>query len=172
MTWNPVVHMGHASLVMFALWGIAWGAMPINPSRFRGRLDHAKVALAGPSMNLFLFAVALAVSAGVLSARKSLDEHTFQNLFLFFVTGAWLNMTLTLFNLLPVPPLDGWRIASDLWPAYAAIWRRGNSAALSLVIMVVLFLFVGPKVWDTAMDFTLAALRGVMRLLGKPLPAP
>ena len=35
MTLNPLVHMGVPSLVMFALIGIAWGAMPVEPSRFR-----------------------------------------------------------------------------------------------------------------------------------------
>src|SRR5262249_8984123 len=59
MTWNPLVHMGQMSLLMFALVGIAWGQMPVDPSRFRGRYDDAKVALAGPLMNLALAITAL-----------------------------------------------------------------------------------------------------------------
>ncbi|VAX40844.1 hypothetical protein MNBD_PLANCTO03-1356, partial [hydrothermal vent metagenome] len=35
MTPNPLVHMGPASLIAFALFGLAWGSMPVNPSRFR-----------------------------------------------------------------------------------------------------------------------------------------
>ena len=54
MTFNPLVHMGGMSLVAFALIGIAWGAMPINPARLRGRYAEALVALAGPAMNLVL----------------------------------------------------------------------------------------------------------------------
>ena len=50
MTWNPIVHMGWLSLGVFALIGIAWGAMPVNPSRFRGRHGDALVTAAGPAM--------------------------------------------------------------------------------------------------------------------------
>src|SRR5262245_39838763 len=73
MTWNPVVHMGQASLVMFALVGIAWGAMPINPANFRGRYDNARVALAGPSMNVLLFVIALLVCGLVTAYGTSID---------------------------------------------------------------------------------------------------
>ena len=54
MTWNPIVHMGPVSLVLFALLGLCWGAMPVDPSRFRGKHADAKVAFAGPMMNFSL----------------------------------------------------------------------------------------------------------------------
>ena len=41
MTLNPIVHMGVPSLVMFAIVGIAWGMMPVDPSRFRRSILHA-----------------------------------------------------------------------------------------------------------------------------------
>ena len=37
MTWNPLVHMGGMSLLIFALVGFAWGLMPVNPGNFRHR---------------------------------------------------------------------------------------------------------------------------------------
>ena len=53
MTMNPMVHMGGASLIVFALVGIAWGLMPTDPSRYRwGRRGRIAVAAAGPLMNL------------------------------------------------------------------------------------------------------------------------
>jgi hypothetical protein len=61
MTWNPLVHMGGFSLVVFAVIGIAWGMMPVDPSRLRGRYGDALVALAGPAMNIVLAAVSFAV---------------------------------------------------------------------------------------------------------------
>ena len=43
MTWDPLVHMGGMSLIMFALIGIAWGVMPTDPSRYRsGRRGRAR----------------------------------------------------------------------------------------------------------------------------------
>ncbi len=59
MTWNPLVHMGPYSLLMFVVIGIAWGAMPINPSRLRGKYAEAMVALAGPLTNLGLAIIGL-----------------------------------------------------------------------------------------------------------------
>ena len=51
MTLNPLVHMGVPSLVMFALIGIAWGAMPVEPSRFRwGRRGRVLVSAAGMTL--------------------------------------------------------------------------------------------------------------------------
>src|SRR6056297_3003392 len=43
MTWNPIVHMGAFSLFVFAFIGIAWGQMPINPSKLRGRYAESVV---------------------------------------------------------------------------------------------------------------------------------
>ncbi len=172
MTWNPVVHMGSTSLIMFALWGIAWGAMPINPANFRSRLDHAKVALAGPSMNLALYVLAIAICIGIGLVGKSLDHQTYHNLFMFFFVGAYLNMALMLFNLLPVPPLDGWRVATELWPGYGAVWRRGNAPTLAIVIFAVIFIFGGPMIFQTAGEFTVGTIKIVASVLGRGAPRP
>jgi Zn-dependent protease len=170
MTWNPLVHMGQASLIMFAVVGIAWGAMPVNPANFRGRLDNTKVALAGPSMNLLLFVISLTVAGLVVAYGRSMDPTTRQNIYVFFFVGAYFNMALALFNLLPIRPLDGWRIASDLWPGYGRIWERENAQALSLMIFVGIFWFGGPYIFKTAGEFTIAALDFLLPILGhKPL---
>jgi Zn-dependent protease len=110
MTWNPLVHMGGWSLLCFALVGFAWGAMPVDPGRFRwGRRGRIVVAGAGPLVNLLL-AIPLIVAAGVyLASFGGTDAMTPQqfNTFQFLLTGGWLNLALCLFNLLPIPPLDG-----------------------------------------------------------------
>src|SRR3954447_26147620 len=59
MTLNPAVHLGPISLICLLLAGIAWGSMPVTPSRLRGRYGDALVAAAGPIMNLLLGAIAL-----------------------------------------------------------------------------------------------------------------
>ena len=166
MTWNPLVHMGQTSLVMFALVGIAWGAMPINPANFRGRYDHAKVALAGPSMNVLLFAVTVCITAAIKVWGGRLDPDTYRNLYMFFATGAWLNLGLALFNLLPVPPLDGWRIASDLSPRYGEVWTRGNAPMLGLGIFFAIFFFGGEYIWGTAAGITGRAVQALVSVMG------
>ena len=54
MTADPMVHMGGMSLLMLALVGMAFGAMPVNPRNFRSRFGDALVSAAGPAMNFLL----------------------------------------------------------------------------------------------------------------------
>ena len=67
MTGNPLVHMGPWSLLMLAVAGIAWGQMPIDRTRLRGRHGEAIVAAAGPAMNVLLALAALSTLAGLLT---------------------------------------------------------------------------------------------------------
>ena len=141
MTPNPVVHMGWTSLILLAVAGIAWGQMPVNPSRLRGRFGATLVALAGPAMNLLLAALAL-TALGLLARQNPagvlpqlVNRHGVP--FILYVFGE-LNLVLLLFNLIPVPPLDGSRVAADLVPAY----RRLASSARGQTFTLVLFLGV------------------------------
>ena len=114
MTWNPIVHMGGASLIMFALIGIAWGLMPTDPSRYRwGRRGRIVVAGAGPMMNLLLAAASL-IALVVLAKFGPTDTVLGQRLATFFYLGGMLNLVLFGLNLLPVPPLDGSQILMGL----------------------------------------------------------
>lgn len=138
MTWNPLVHMGGWSLVMFALVGIAWGAMPVNPSRFRGRYGDALVALAGPAMNIALALGAIVGASIWFGYLHGFPDPLWSNFMAFFMAGAFLNITLAIFNLLPVPPLDGSKILADFVPPYARLISQPNIAAVGLILMIVL----------------------------------
>lgn len=138
MTFNPLVHMGPWSLVCLFLFGIAWGQMPVDPTRLRGKYAESLVALAGPLTNLLLALVAL--TALGLWIRHTPEVHTLQlvnarNLILAF---GWANLALCLFNLLPVPPLDGSHVAANLSrryqllasdPAHQGLWILAFGAA-------------------------------------------
>jgi Zn-dependent protease len=155
MTWNPVVHMGVPSLVMFALVGIAWGMMPVNPARMRGKYADVRVSLAGPMMNIWLAVVACAAAA--VTARYSglvLGDEARANLFVFFALGGTLNFALAIFNLLPVPPLDGSRILAGMWRSYAEAMMTERTASVSMVVFILLFLFGGEYVFKFGMEAT------------------
>jgi len=116
MTWDPLVHMGGMSLIMFALIGIAWGMMPTDPSRYRsGRKGRAIVAFAGPAMNLLLAFGAL-TTLGIMLAcgAQNSESDAVGRLIEFFFLGGVLNLVLFGLNLLPVPPLDGSQILMGL----------------------------------------------------------
>ena len=170
MTWNPLVHMGQMSLLMFAAVGIAWGAMPVNPSNFRGRNDDAKVALAGPMMNFLLFCIALAGAAAVIVFSSKLGDPLGPNLRIFAISGAFLNLALMLFNLIPAPPLDGYRIIADFVPAFRRIWEGPNAGLISIGALIAVFWFGGPWAFDTSMDLTLRALDAILHAVGHSRP--
>ncbi|MFN0131383.1 MAG: site-2 protease family protein [Phycisphaerales bacterium] len=162
MTINPLVHMGQTSLIMFALVGIAWGAMPVDPRNFRPRFGESIVAFAGPFMNLCLAVFSLValvlwqgLACGGWTFGSTLDEPLRGNGFLFFNIGVMLNLVLAAFNLLPVPPLDGGRILADLVPPYRRLWNSQQGQMAALVAFVLLFMFGSEVIFDAAGDATL-----------------
>jgi Zn-dependent protease len=172
MTANPLVHMGQTSLILFALIGIAWGQMPVNPSRMRGRFAPVIVALAGPAMNLALFGITVVLTAvwigfvrgawGVTPIENPLAE----NLLVFLTRGVELNILLGLFNLLPVPPLDGFRILTGLIPPLERLWQREQAQIAAVILFVLLFMFGGKIIYPIANRATLLSIDGVATLIG------
>jgi Zn-dependent protease len=139
MTANPIVHMGAQSLVMFGLCGIAWGAMPVNPSRFRHtRRSDMIVSAAGPAMNLLLaLACLLLLTAWVRFAPQDLPLHRNGTLFLF--TGLWLNLFLIPFNLLPIPPLDGAHVLAGFSRRVRALYDHPEAPIVGLLLFMAIF---------------------------------
>ncbi len=134
MTANPVVHMGVPSLVVFLILGIAWGLMPINPYRFRhGKLGRIFVAAAGPLMNLLLAFLTLTTLAILLD----IDSET-GPLQTFLFTGGFLNLVLFVLNLLPVPPLDGSVILSNLSSPVARLYQHPKAGLAGLLFLLLL----------------------------------
>lgn len=168
MTWNPVVHMGLPSLIVFAVIGIAWGMMPVNPARFRGRHDEAIVALAGPAMNLFLAALCIvlgaawvAVAGGYASPALTVADKAFRDGQVFFRLAAALNIVLAIFNMLPAPPLDGSRILGTFWRRYREVIDGPNGQNIALFSLIVLLYFGGRYIYPIGFD---AAITGTQTL--------
>jgi len=101
--------------------------VPVDPSAFRfPRQMMALVALAGPAMN-----VALAFLAAHILRLDNLPAWLGQAVMQFI----YLNLTLGIFNLVPIPPLDGGRITVGLLPArLALIWAQLEGAGLLVMI--------------------------------------
>lgn len=145
MTPNPLVHMGWPSLIAFAILGIAWGAMPINPTRFRHRYDEAIVALASPMINVllallavFLYAVWIGAAGGYWFGGRVPDT-LFANVQTFLRVGVMLNIALALFNLLPIPPLDGFRVLMTFVPPLRELFQSAAGGVITLIFVVLLF---------------------------------
>ena len=138
LTLNPAKQMSLTSLIALLLIGLTWGAVPINPNRFKHKYSEVLVAAAGPLMNLILF-VLFSIGGAVVFLKLqdfSASKATLQLCF----NGAVLNVVLLIFNLLPVPPLDGWTIFSFLFPHIHRINPEvRNGVIFGLFILAFLF---------------------------------
>jgi Zn-dependent protease len=165
MTLNPVVHMGGMSLLLLLTAGIAWGAMPINPSRLRGRHARALVALAGPASNVIMAALAL----GALGLMQRWDLDSFgvppskatQTLRYLLIVFGSVNVTLAIFNLLPVPPLDGSNILADLIPEFGRLMQAMRQGGQATIVFLLIFFFAGRFITPAADSISIHFLRWV-----------
>jgi Zn-dependent protease len=153
MTFNPLVHMGGMSLILLLMAGIAWGAMPVNPARLRGRYGPALVALAGPASNVILALLALGTLGllerwdyGDLDNVEAFSSHLRNLLWVFGYT----NVALAIFNLLPVPPLDGSRVLANLSAPFAQLMQSMRQGGGAGIVFVLVFLFAGQLIFPAA----------------------
>ena len=136
---------------MLLLAGIAWGAMPINPSRMRGRHAAAFVAAAGPLCNVVL-AMAALVTIGVwlrFLPGQPVSDFTVNAISFLEIFGK-VNVALALFNLIPVPPLDGSRILADLSRGFRNLMNRLAGGGRLGIVFLVLFYFSGTPIFRAA----------------------
>lgn len=134
LTLNPFKQMGLISLIMFIMIGIAWGGVPVNPYNLtrRGRI---LTALAGPLMNFTLFVLAI-LTYPLLAIFTNVPQLLIS--YIFFV--GMYNLILFLFNLLPIPGLDGWIIINQ-FIKFQKINSEFFKGIMVLLIFAMLMLF-------------------------------
>lgn len=165
MTFNPMVHMGQTALICFAIFGFTWGLMPVDPSRFRGRYAEAFVAAAGPFVNVILAIVCIVGAALWMRFGGSAPSHIDQNIRYFLWVGAMINVMGVIFNLIPVPPLDGSRILANFVPSYERMFYHSrHGSTIGLIAFVALFMF-GGRLWDVATGISGSAIRALVSVL-------
>lgn len=153
MTLNPVVHMGVSSLIFLVLAGIAWGAMPVDRSRLRGKYAEAIVAFAGPWTNFCLGVMAsLGLGFWHRAAGGVADEGAVGNLEYLLQIFALANFALAMFNMIPWPPLDGSGILSNLSPGYRSFLIKVEQSGAGIMGFLVLFFIAGRLIWPAASE--------------------
>jgi len=143
---NPLDHLDPIGALMILIGGFGWAKpVPVNPYGLNkspnGTIGFAIVAAAGPISNLFLAALfAVPIRLGMI------PPGFFGNLVAQFV---YINIALAVFNLIPIPPLDGSRIAvAILPPQWGEVLLRMESYGIMIVLALafagVIGILMGP----------------------------
>ena len=187
MTLNPAKHLDLLGTLMMLLLGFGWArAVPVNPNNFRhGRKDDLKVSLAGITMNvilavlgfllcavMMLFAVhhaglADAVDVGYVmryaaSINTSLVEQMIGRLpgyiYQMLQYFVYVNVSLAIFNLLPVPPLDGYHVLNDLVLKRSLFASRQTARIAMGILFVLMFSGILGNILSYAVEGVLWAI--------------
>ena len=144
ITLNPAKHFDPVGFLFLLLFGFGWAKpVPVNPNNFRNKSrDMMLTAIAGPASNLvaaFLGVIVIQLfgfynGGFTLEDADTKMEYVFTILYYFTV----INLNLCLFNMIPVPPLDGSRVLTYLLPPRAAVWMMRNQRYFYGVVMILM----------------------------------
>ena len=119
LTLNPLAHLNPLGTIMLLLVGVGYAEpVPVNPRNFKNpKGGMALTALAGPMSNLLMGWVSIWL---FYICNAYISNSTFGSaVTFFFLYAAKINVMLAVFNLLPIPPLDGSKILAGLLPSKA-----------------------------------------------------
>ena len=158
LTPNPLKHLDIWGLIFMLVFRIGWAKpVRINSEYYKNRrVGIFLVALAGPLTNFIIFIVALLLS--VLVFKLNIDPNIKAILFNILFILASINISLCLFNLIPIPPLDGSRIVGSFLSANAYIGYMKVERYGFYIIMALL-----------GLDSILAYARGAAPLFEKAI---
>jgi Zn-dependent protease len=135
---NPLRHLDPLGSLFFLLAGFGWGKpVPVNAYALRtGRTGLTYVALAGPVAN-FTVAAVVAVVFRALQLAGLLDAPFLREVVALIV---YFNVALGLFNLIPIPPLDGYNVVLPLLPPRQSfvVQRYAQYGYIALLLLLVL----------------------------------
>jgi Zn-dependent protease len=185
LTLNPLKHLDPflsflMPVVLFLTTGFFFAGMkpvPYNPNNLKNpRTGAVKVALAGPITNLLialLFGVFAALLPVAASARDALFNAivgggapvftgTFDGAYFFFLIIIYINVLLGIFNLVPIPPLDGSKLLFLILPPTPATYKFMYFMERWGLILVLIFVFFGFQLIFPVINFFFALFAGRM----------
>ena len=142
LTLNPLAHLDPIGSLMILAFGIGYAKpVPVNPYNFRKcsrKTGMALTALAGPLSNLLMAAISMGIFRLIYTFTTSYTVLMYANLVLLNVFVP-INIGLAVFNLLPIPPLDGSRIFGAILPDKWTAWVDQHFQIVQLALLLLIF---------------------------------
>lgn len=153
LTLRPMAHIDPIGAIMIFLVGFGYAKpVQVNMNNLKnGRKSFALVALAGPASNLimaFIFILCKTI-VDVIYVKAALPVAAYTVLAYFFVYAASINISLAVFNLLPIPPLDGSRIFNLILPAkyYYTVMKYERYIMIAVFVLLWAGILSTPLSW-------------------------
>ncbi len=142
LTLNPLAHIDLVGFIMLMVVGFGWAKpVQINSANLKKpRRDEILISLAGPASNLVFAMLAVVVVWLVLATHALASQSSILAFGSFMIMLAVINISLAVFNMIPIPPLDGSHLVtpflSKLNTAAAATYFRYGSIVLLAIILI------------------------------------
>ena len=151
LTINPLAHIDIIGFICLLICGFGWGKpVVVNPYYYRKRRrDELLVSLAGVVMNLILAILFSFPTRLFESMYYQSGSSLLEILYYICMFTVQINLCLMIFNLIPIPPLDGWGILTQIvnlekYPWYETVYRNGGWILLVLIIFNVTDIILMP----------------------------
>ena len=150
LTLDPSRHLDPFGTIAVFLLNFGWARpVRINPFRMRHRFDPALVAAAGPLTNLLIaIAISIPLRLAIASGAAASGNQVMDVVMRVMVEAFFLNILLAVFNLLPIPPLDGYNLfATLLRRRFIGFfsWIDQNQTVVMLVLFAAVFFIPGVR---------------------------
>lgn len=167
---NPLDHLDPIGTLMLLLAGFGWGKpVNVNPSNYTRKISMEKgealVSLAGPLMNIILSIIFAIIYFAIYKFTNVtfLSSTVGSVLMLLISATISINVGLGIFNLIPLPPLDGSKIIMPFLPYKAKQWFRNNEQIFYIIFVVIWITGIAGIIISPAIN---VVYTGIMKLVG------
>lgn len=149
LTINPFAHLDLIGTLMILFFGIGYAnPVPVNPARLKHpKKNMALISFAGPLANIIMSFIFIFLTYFLMFIAPT--NNVIYMVASFFSYAAQVNVTLAVFNLIPIPPLDGSKILTAVLPdkIYFSLMRYERYIMIGLFVLLFLGVLNGPITW-------------------------